>query len=203
MRPYSAFALLAAVAPICQGFSVNRVFVSTPSQTEQRLVQDWMTPNPICLKTSDTVDEAIAKLLHLGVNGAPVVDPVSYNLVGVITAFDVLAKEEGGTLLHFIQDGNSANMKQAAEAARKICAKTVEDLMTPSPLTIAPTTTMKVAAEIMTSNRCHRLCVVDQEGSLVGLLATSDVMRHVLKIAHRALPEGVDLGTIEDDILSP
>jgi CBS domain-containing protein len=203
MRYCSAFALLTTLTTICEGFSVNRVFVSTPSQTEQRLVQDWMTPNPVCLKTTDTVDEAIAKLLHLGFNGAPVVDPLTFNLVGVISAFDVLAKEEGGTLLHFVQDGNAQNLHQIADVARKICAKTVEDLMTPNPLTISPTITMKVAAEIMTRDRCHRLCVVDQDGSLVGLLATSDVMRHVLKIARRALPEGVDLGSIEDDVLSP
>jgi len=203
MRYHSVFALLSALATVSQSFSVSRVFVSTPSQTQQRLVQDCMTPHPVCLKTTDTVDEAIAKLLHLGFNGAPVVDPVSYNLVGVISAFDVLAKEEGGTLLQFIQDGNSQNLHQIADVARKICAKTVEDLMTPHPMTISPTTTMKAAAEIMTRDRSHRLCVVDDKGSLVGLLATSDVMRHVLKIAHRALPEGVDLGSIEDDILSP
>ena len=156
MRYHSVFALLSALATSSQGFSVNRVFVSTPSQTQQRLVQDCMTPHPVCLKTTDTVDEAIAKLLHLGFNGAPVVDPVSYNLVGVITAFDVLAKEEGGTLLQFIQDGNSQNLHQIADVARKICAKTVEDLMTPHPLTISPTTTMKAAAEIMTRDRSLR-----------------------------------------------
>lgn len=182
---------------------MNRIFVSTPSQTKQCLVKDCMTAKPVCLKTTDTVDEAIVKLLHFGFNGAPVVDPVSHNLVGIISAFDVLAKEEGGTLLPFIQDGDPQDMHDTATAARKICAKTVEDLMSTDPLTISPSTTIKTAAEIMTRDRCHRLCVVDDEGSLIGILATSDIMRHVLKIAQQALPEGVDLGSIEEDILSP
>jgi len=142
-------------------------------------------------------------LLHLGFNGAPVVDPLTYNLVGIITAFDVLAKEEGGTLLHLVQDGSTQNVCQVADVARKICAKTVEDLMTPRPLTITPTTTMKVAAEIMTRDRCHRLCVVDDKGSLVGVLATADVMRHVLNIAHPSLPEGADSLSKEEGLLSP
>eukprot|EP00429_Kryptoperidinium_foliaceum_P059598 CAMPEP_0176092380 /NCGR_PEP_ID=MMETSP0120_2-20121206/46281_1 /TAXON_ID=160619 /ORGANISM="Kryptoperidinium foliaceum, Strain CCMP 1326" /LENGTH=202 /DNA_ID=CAMNT_0017426295 /DNA_START=64 /DNA_END=669 /DNA_ORIENTATION=- len=182
-------------------FSVNRVFVSTPAQTQQKLVKDCMTPNPICLKTTDSVDDAIQKLLNLGFNGAPVVDPIAGNLVGIISAFDFLSKEEGGTLLPLVQDGNPQNLKLAADAARRICAKTVEDLMSLDPLTISPNTTMKEAAEIMTRDRCHRLCVVDGEGALIGVLATSDVMRHVLKIAHQALPEGEKFEPIDDSLL--
>lgn len=172
------------------GFSgVNRVFVSTPSQTQQRLVQDCMTPNPVCLKSSDSIDDAIQKLLNLGFNGAPVVDPTSRNLVGVLTAFDFLQKEEGGTLLPLVQDGSRQDLQHTADAARKICAKTVQDLMTANPLTIPPTMTMREAAELMTRNRSHRLCVVDKEGALIGILATSDVMRHALKVVRQALPE--------------
>lgn len=176
-------------------FSVKRVFVSTPSQTQQRLVQDCMTPNPVCLKTTDSVDEAIQRLLNLGFNGAPVVDPKTRNLVGVISAFDFLQKEEGGTLLPFAQDGSRQDLQHAADAARKICAKTVQDLMSPNPLTISPTMTMKEAAELMTRDRCHRLCVVDKEGTLIGVLATSDVMRHVLKVVQQALPEKATIDT--------
>ncbi len=170
-------------------FSVNRVFVSTPTQTQQCLVQDCMSLLPVCLKTTDTVDDAIQKLLNLGFNGAPVVDPISKNLVGVVSAFDFLQKEEGGTLLPLLQDDSPQDLKITADAARRICAKTVEDLMTPNPVTVSPTTTMREAAEIMTRDRCHRLCVVDDEGSLIGVLATSDVMKHVLKVVRQALPE--------------
>jgi CBS domain-containing protein len=180
-------------------FSVNRVFVSTPSQTQQSsLVQDCMTPNPICLKSTDGLDEAIQQLLNLGFNGAPVVDPTSRNLVGVISAFDFLQKEEGGTLLPFAQNGSRQDLQDTADAARKICAKTVQDLMTESPLTIPPTMSMREAAELMTRDRCHRLCVVDEEGSLIGILATSDVMKHVLKVVRQALPENA---SIEDAVL--
>lgn len=181
--------LIAAALACSNAFSVNRVFVSTPAQTQQRLVQDCMTPHPICLKTTDSVDDAIQKLLKLGFNGAPVVDPTTNNLVGVISAFDFLQKEEGGTLLPLVQDGNAYDFQHTVDAARRICATTVEDLMTPNPLTISPTTSMKEAAEIMIRDRCHRLCVVNDEGNLIGVLATSDVMRHVLKVVNQALPE--------------
>lgn len=191
---FAAFLLFGFVA---NAFSVNRVFVSTPAQTQQCLVQDCMTLHPICLKTTDSVDDAIHKLLTLGFNGAPVVDPISSNLVGVVSAFDFLQKEEGGTLLPLVQDGNPQDLKHTADAARRICAKTVEDLMTPNPVTISPITTMREAAELMIRDRCHRLCVVDDDGSLIGILATSDVMKHVLKVVQQALPERMSVTDIE------
>lgn len=185
------FLLCALLWPFASlAFSVNRVFVSTPSQTKQRLVADCMTAKPVCLKTTDSVDEAIQKLLSLGFNGAPVIDPTSHNLVGMISAFDFLQKEEGGTLLPLVQDGNPHEFQQTANAARKICAQTVGDLMTPHPATVVATTTMKEASERMLRENCHKMCVVDHEGTLIGLLSTSDVMKHVLKVAQQALPEG-------------
>lgn len=191
MRSFTSSSVLTAILLFlsANAFSVNRVFVSTPAQTQQRLVQDCMSPHPVCLKTTDTVDEAIQQLLNLGFNGAPVVDPITRNLVGVVSAFDFLQKEEGGTLLPLVQDDSPQDLKHTADAARRICAKTVQDLMTPDPVTISPTTTMREAAEIMTRDRCHRLCVVDGDGSLIGILATSDVMKHVLKVVRQALPE--------------
>jgi hypothetical protein len=62
--------------PLASSFAgVTRVFVSTPTKSNHRLVKDCMTPNPVTLKTTDTVDEAIAVLLKNSFNGAPVVDP--------------------------------------------------------------------------------------------------------------------------------
>ena len=200
------FAVFVLCGFVANAFSVNRVFVSTPAQTQQCLVQDCMSLRPVCLKTTDSVDDAIQKLLTLGYNGAPVVDPISSNLVGVVSAFDFLQKEEGGTLLPLVQDGSPQDLKHTADAARRICAKTVEDLMTPNPVTIAPTTSMREAAELMTRDRCHRLCVVDDNGSLIGILATSDVMRHVLKVVRQALPERAsvtDIDANDDGSASP
>ena len=52
----------------------------------------YQTPNPRTLKTTDTVDEAIVSLLGAGLNGAPVLDPITNNLVGGVAAF-VVASE--------------------------------------------------------------------------------------------------------------
>jgi CBS domain-containing protein len=146
-----------------------------------------MTPSPIfTLRTTDTVNEAIHDLLRLNLNGAPVVDKDD-KLVGVITAFDFLQKENGGAVLPM--QGSKEEMGMILKIARKIVATIVGDLMSTDPLTIHPNVSMREAAALMASQRMHRLCVVDDDGEMIGMLATSDVMEDVLDAVHQALPE--------------
>eukprot|EP00980_Cylindrotheca_fusiformis_P011747 scaffold2794_cov100-Cylindrotheca_fusiformis.AAC.5 len=181
--------------------SSSRVFVGTPTQTNPRLVKDCMSPPPIfTLKTTDTVNEAIYDLLQLNYNGAPVVDK-NDKLVGVISAFDFLQKENGGAVLPM--QGSKEEMSRIMNVARKIVATTVGDLMTPDPLTIHPNLSMREAAALMTSERTHRLCVVDDNGQLIGMLSTADVMKDVLDAVHRFLPETSTANKTNDAELIP
>ena len=172
---------------LASSFSVNRVFVGTPTKTNPRLVRDCMTPNPVTLKTTDTIDEAIQELLRLGFNGAPVVDAETNDLVGVINAFDFLLKAESGVVLDM--HGTREDMYNVVQKAQKICATTVGDLMTPLAASIEPTMSMKEAAALMTKDRVHRMCVIDEDGKLIGILSTSDVMKDVLNAVTGLLPE--------------
>ena len=193
--------IFSLLCSIISAFSSNsRVFVGTPAK-QARLVKDCMTPNPIfSLKPTHTVNEAIADLLRLNLNGAPVVDPSTKNLVGFISAFDFLQKENGGAVLPM--QGSVQEMGAIMNVARKIVATTVGELMTPNPLTISPDVSMRDAASLMAKHRTHRLCVVNEEGELIGILSTSDVMNDVLDAVHQALPE-VSTKTKRDNELSP
>jgi hypothetical protein len=83
MKTFSVFfsllfggrSLLPSVASFSGGSGIKRVFLSTPTKVNHKKVKDCMTPNPVTLKTSDTVDEAINILLSNSFNGAPVIDP--------------------------------------------------------------------------------------------------------------------------------
>jgi len=147
----------------------------------------YQTPNPKTLKTTDTVDEAIVALLAAGINGAPVIDPITNNLVGCVTAFDFIQKEETGAILPFDME-DPETQKEMAVNARKIVATTVGELTTDKPLTVDMDTSMKDAAEMLTREKKHRLCVVDENNNLVGILSTSDVMRNIVDVL-QALPE--------------
>jgi len=181
--PITALSIANAVA-----FSTHsRVFVGTPTKANIRIVRDCMTRNPKTLKTTDTVDEAIISLLAAGFNGAPVLDPITNNLVGCVTAFDFIQKEESGAILPFDMDDPETQQEMAVNA-RKIVGTTVGDLTSEEALTIHMDESMKDAAEMLTRERKHRLCVVDDENNLVGILSTSDVMRNIVEVL-QALPE--------------
>lgn len=54
--------------------------------------------------------------------------------------------------------------------------KTVTEIMTPSPLTVTPTTPLKEAISILAKNQLSGLPVVDEDKKLVGVISESDLM---------------------------
>lgn len=172
--------------------SQQQIFISTPSKTTNRIVSDLMTsqPNLFTLDPHTPVDEAIATLLRAGVSGAPVVerlkdaetDRVDCRLVGFVSSFDFLPREESGTLVRLGEMEDS-------ETARRILGQSVRDVMTRDPVTVTTNDLMKTAAETMATHRLHALPVVDaKHGNLMGIVTAKDVMRDVMKTASKALP---------------
>ncbi|KAL7460312.1 hypothetical protein ACHAXS_000773 [Conticribra weissflogii] len=175
--------------------SQNRVFVSTPAKSSIRIVSDLMTQDPFTLSPQTSVDEAIVRLLAAGVSGAPVVERLKITeatatkkekyenrLVGFVSSFDFLPREEVGSL---VPVGDLEN----GETARRILGQRVKDIMTRDPVVVGTNDLMKTAAEIMAKHRLHSLPVVDKSrGVVVGVISAKDVMRDVMKTANKALP---------------
>ena len=196
--------LLSVVLTVClltraaTSFSVNggggqqkRIFVSTPvSKYPKHSVVDCMTSNPYTLKPDWPLDDAISNLLSKGLSGAPVVD-ADQVLVGVVSSYDFLQKEAfEGALLRM--EGSVKQVESYVEAAKKICAQKVSDIMSSSDIrTVTPNTSMRKAAALMAAEKLHRLPVVLDDGKLVGILTSSDVMQDLLHVA-RYLPAGED-----------
>lgn len=171
--------------------SPQRVFVSTPSKDILRLVSDCMTPKSRMhtLTPHTTCDEAISLLLNRGISGAPVVNPESGKLMGIISSSDFIFKDYGGAVINM--EGSSEALANCVEVAQKIVGSTVEELMVHKVMTIPSTEPMAHAADMMARNNLHRLLVVDPEDEqeLVGILTRSDVMRDVMTTVRAALPE--------------
>ncbi|GKZ01383.1 hypothetical protein MPSEU_001089200 [Mayamaea pseudoterrestris] len=187
--------LLAAAATSVVAFSVNtngsssRVFVATPTTTlPKRKVSDCMTSQSLTLlRPDDSVDEAMRILLQRSVSGAPVVDE-HHVLVGIVSSFDFLDKEafEGAVLP---MEGSRDQIEKYVHAAQRICGQTVRDVMSDDVKTLTPDVPMRVAAEIMSKEKLHRLPVVDENNRVVGILSAADVMHDLLNIV-QTLPHG-------------
>lgn len=149
--PLPLLLLLQALA-LCLSFSIDsqqheRVFISTPSKPTVRIVSDLMTSEPrlFTLAPHTTVDEAIAALLQAGVSGAPVVerlksaetDRVDSRIVGFVSSFDFLPREETGSLVAL------GDVMEDSETARRILGRTVGDVMTRDPVTVTTNDLMK------------------------------------------------------------
>lgn len=185
--------LLAILAPnVANAFSApgtneQRIFVGTPVQKNRRLVSSCMTPlsSLATLTASTTVDEAVTLLLDLGISGAPVIDPTSGKILGIVSSSDFLQQEAGDGILLPIA-GSLKEVEGYIEVAGKICAKKVGDLMTKNPVCLGAGESMRDAAVLMAREKLHRLLVVDddEEGGkkLVGMLTSSDVMRDMVHI---------------------
>jgi len=140
--------------------SQQRVFISNPKRPSNRIVSDLMTSHPhlFTLSPHTPVDEAILTLLQAGVSGAPVVerlkdaetDKVTCRLVGFVSSFDFLPREETGTLVML---GNDRDHVEDSETARRILGQNVQDIMTRDPVTVTTNDLMKTAAETMAKHR--------------------------------------------------
>ena len=155
-------------------------------------VADIMTSPVIGIDPSASLSSAARLMLASHVSGLPVVN-ADKRLVGVVTEGDFLRRSELGTTVHrprwlefLIGDG-----KEAKEYVQSHGRK-VEEVMSASPVTIAPQASVEELVELMTARKIKRVPVVDN-GALVGIVSRSDIMRAVL----RAMPQ--EEGAAGDD----
>lgn len=187
--------------------SGNRVFIGTPASKSRRLISDCMTPIKELLTFTDslTVHDAVTLLLKFGVSGAPVVHNSTGELVGVVSSFDFLQQEAGeGTLLPPIENSSSKDTVESyLNAAKKICAKRVGDLMTTNIRTMEASGSMRDAAALMSQERLHRLPIVDEKGKLVGMLTSSDVMIDMIHVVKNLPPASDEVKANMKDNVGP
>jgi CBS domain-containing protein len=124
-------------------------------------VADVMQTNLLTVRGTDTVASAIAMLAEGHVSGVPVIDDHG-RLTGVLSSSDILE-----TLAEHSEP----------EAREAVFEETmVQEVMTPRPQTITPEADVKDAAQRLLYLEIHRL-FVEQDGKLVGVVSTTDLVR--------------------------
>lgn len=119
------------------------------------LVANRMTTEPITVEPGDLLNHAAQKMLAGGFRRLPVVS--DGKLVGIITDRDL--REHRGHLEHTKVNG----------------------VMTETTITVTPDTVVEEAARIMCERQVSGLPVID-EGRLVGIITTTDVMHAFLEL---------------------
>jgi len=144
--------------------------------------KDIMTKEVITVSPEMEIARAAALLLEKGINGVPVVDETG-GLVGLLCQSDLVAQQKKFPLpsLFTLLDGfiPLTSMKHLEKEVQKITATTVADAMTPSPVTVAPETSIEEVGSIMADKHFHTLPVLDG-GKLVGIVGKKDVLKTLI-----------------------
>jgi CBS domain-containing protein len=142
--------------------------------------EDLMVANPISIRAEAGIPEAMALFTEKGITAAPVIDEAG-RPIGVVSRSDLLIhqreneKSRGGRPEYFF--AATFEPEEKGEAAKK--RGTVVDLMTPAVFAVAPDTPVNRVVADMLGLHVHRLFVVDDDGILVGVISTMDVLKNM------------------------
>lgn len=158
--------------------------LSTILRAEARLTlyagtaSDLMVPNPVSLRAEACVAEAMLLFTEKGISAAPVIDD-SGHPIGVISRSDLLIhqceneKQRGGSYFH------ASSFESADATPKPSTPMNVADLMTPAVFAVSEDTPVHRVVSDMVGLRVHRLFVINQDGILVGVITTMDVLKHL------------------------
>jgi CBS-domain-containing membrane protein len=141
--------------------------------------RDILTKEVITATPETTVTEVAALLEQHRISGVPVVD-AGGRVVGVITQSDLVARARDLELPPAIALFDLRVFLETPSHFKKRLDKmlgvTVDEVMTPSPITVSPETPVKEIAALMDRKKVHTLPVL-AGGKLVGVIGKIDLIR--------------------------
>jgi CBS domain-containing protein len=133
------------------------------------------------------LSRAATVLIDRGFSGAPVVNEAG-RPVGVISLHDMVAHDRNRAASHRLVPQyyfRSVMGARPADTPPELPPATAEhtrvrEVTTPVIFAVRPDTPARQVVEEMLDLRIHRLFVTDPGGALVGVIAASDILRHLL-----------------------
>jgi CBS domain-containing protein len=147
-------------------------------------VSELMTTEVLTFSPGDNVQDAMRALLRRDVDGAPVVEDGA--VVGMLSTSDLIVEEARVhlptviTLLGAYLELPSSKKRFDADM-EKALGSTVGEVMTAGAPAIAPDATVEEAATIMHEEAVDRIVVVDDSGTLLGIIARGDIVREIVR----------------------
>ena len=140
-------------------------------------VSQIMTTNPLCI-SPDTSARDLARMLEANdISGMPVVDGCN-RVIGVVSKTDLLRRVVEGPK----GSGRGSFFESLAEGLTDEDLHpdnlgTVEEFMTPTPLTAGLDDSVSDVARQMAEDGVHRIVIVDDDRVVLGLVTSLDIMR--------------------------
>jgi CBS domain-containing protein len=147
-------------------------------------VKNFMTSDVVTVTPETPLPDAARLMLDHRISGLPVVNDGG-RVVGIISEHDLLS---GGK--------NDANMDRShwlrlmieranlADASARFQQRTVREVMTPDPVTVAEAAPLEEAGRLIGEYDIKRLPVV-RDNRLVGIIARADIVRAMIPAARK------------------
>jgi len=139
-------------------------------------VETVMTAKVVTARPETTFKELVTLMNTHRVSGLPVVDGAG-RPVGVVSEADMLVKQEhlGGV------ETRPVFGRQRRARWRKATGRTAGELMTAPAVSVGADATVTAAARLLAEKNIRRLCVVDADGVLAGIVSRRDVISTFLR----------------------
>jgi CBS domain-containing protein len=122
-------------------------------------VNDLMTKDPACCTPETGLQEVARLMVENDCGEIPVVDSKrTMRPVGVVTDRDIVVR--------CVAEGSNPLEMEAG------------DVMSSPVVTVSPDTTMEDVADLMEEHQLRRVPVVDEAGTICGIVAQADIARH-------------------------
>jgi len=139
------------------------------------IVSDVMTSTVVALAGGATFKDIVKTMQQWKVSALPVLDG-DKRVIGIVSEADLLPKEE-------FRDSDPDRFTQLRRLSdlAKAGALTAEELMTAPAVTVPVNATLAQAARIMARRRVKRLPVIDDRGTLKGIVSRADLLKVFLR----------------------
>jgi CBS domain-containing protein len=165
------------------------------------IATDVMTRNIISIAPDATVEAAVKLMLARGISGLCVVDKTG-QVAGIVTEGDLLRRDELGTQRHrpWWLRLFATPARMATEFTRAH-GRHVRDVMTEAVVSIPHDAPLEDVVATMEKNRIKRVPVT-QNGSVIGVISRSDLLRALVSRARLVEPLTTDDRDIRTAILN-
>jgi CBS domain-containing protein len=164
------------------------------------LARDIMTPDPIAVPATLSVEDCARTLLDRRISAVPVVDGERH-VIGLVSEGDLVRRHESGTERHpswwleLVSDPESLARDFVKSRGHKVA-----DVMTKQVISVAEETPLAEIAAIFEKRRIKRVPVL-RHGKLVGIVSRADLVRALLAPRPEA-PALASDGDIRDHFLA-
>lgn len=146
------------------------------------LVREVMTRNPVTVRASTPVKDALALLDRHSITMLPVVSPAG-RIVGVVTEADLIRD--------VVKPDARTHMIPPQRAQTVLPPHAVVELMNHQTVTVRGDTDLAEAANLMTGTAVKSLPVIDEHHRVVGVISRRDIVR-VLARSDEVVEQDVD-----------